>query len=402
MWRKATPVGGCTPGWSTVGARVARGTGGATLGPCPPPGPAPFLRALRRSPLPVCHGSPGCARLPPLGPCGGPGRRPPGCSRCRGRSHPESRPAPACSAGRRVRPRAPPRAALRHGGRVKGVAWGTSLLRCSGPVCMRGRGRAHCTPAAQVPRACCPRQAPGYLKVGVRARILLWGVSFAASESQLPDDLVHRVQRQRSGACFAWGRGFRHCCVAGPKSRGWGADFPWLPHVLWARWGLSGLAQRAGVGAVVWALGAPPAARVARVTPLRGVLLSPAALLRLPWSATRCCRVCVCGGPALSPRLACPVWAACRGGGGGPSPGGAACHHCEGHLVSGAVHLRAARSPERAAGVPRPVCPGCGWHGRWGPAPAPPRVPLWPGSARCGGGGGASAGGVPFAVVRGV
>ena len=54
------------------------------------------------------------------------------------------------------------------------------------------------------------------------------GVSFAVSQSQHPDDLVHRVQRRRSGACFAWGRGFRHCCVAVPKSRGWAADVPWL------------------------------------------------------------------------------------------------------------------------------------------------------------------------------
>ena len=37
-------------------------------------------------------------------------------------------------------------------------------------------------------------------------------------------------------------------------------------------------------------------------------------------------RVCECGGPALSPWLACPVGAACRGGGGGLSPGGPACH----------------------------------------------------------------------------
>ena len=32
------------------------------------------------------------------------------------------------------------------------------------------------------------------LQVGVRARVLLWGVSFAASESQRPDDLVCCVQ----------------------------------------------------------------------------------------------------------------------------------------------------------------------------------------------------------------
>ena len=41
-------------------------------------------------------------------------------------------------------------------------------------------------------------------------------------------------------------------------------------------------------------------------------------------------RVCGCGGPTLSPWPACPVGAACRVGGGGPSPGGVACHCCGG------------------------------------------------------------------------
>ena len=113
-------------------------------------------------------------------------------------------------------------------------------------------------------------------------------------------------------------------------------------------------------------------------------------------------RVCGCGGPALSPWPACPVGAACRGGGGGPSPGGVARHRCEGRLVSGAVPPPAARPLGRAAGVPRPVCSGYGRCGRGDPAPAPQRLPLRAGVARCGGGGGASPGGVPFAVVRGV
>ena len=42
-----------------------------------------------------------------------------------------------------------------------------------------------------------------FLQVRVRARVLSWGVSVAASESQRPDDLVCCVQRRRSGACFA-------------------------------------------------------------------------------------------------------------------------------------------------------------------------------------------------------
>ena len=88
--------------------------------------------------------------------------------------------------------------------------------------------------------------------------------------------------------------------------------------------------------------------------------------------------------------------------GGGPSPGGAACHRCEGRLVSGAVPAPAARPLGRAAGVPRPVCPGCGRCGCGDPAPAPQRAPLRAGVARRGGHGRASPGGAPSAVVRGV
>ena len=112
-------------------------------------------------------------------------------------------------------------------------------------------------------------------------------------------------------------------------------------------------------------------------------------------------RVCGCGSPTLSPWPACPVGAACRGGGGGPSPGGVACHCCEGRLVSGAVPPPAARPLERAARVPQSVCPGCGRCGRGDPARAPQRVPLRAGVARCGGGGRVFPGGVPSTVVGG-
>ena len=104
-------------------------------------------------------------------------------------------------------------------------------------------------------------------------------------------------------------------------------------------------------------------------------------------------RVCGCGGPTLSPWPACPVGAACRGAGGGPSPGGVARHRSEGRLPSGAVPPPAARPLERAARAPRPVCPGCGRCGRGDPAPAPQRAPVRAGVARCGGGGRASPGG---------
>ena len=83
-------------------------------------------------------------------------------------------------------------------------------------------------------------------------------------------------------------------------------------------------------------------------------------------------------------------------------PRGGAFHRCEGRLVSGAVPPPAARPLEQAAGVPRPVCPGCGRCGRVDPAPAPLRAPLRAGVARCGGGGRASPGGGAFhRVVRG-
>ena len=128
--------------------------------------------------------------------------------------------------------------------------------------------------------------------------------------------------------------------------------------------------------------------------PLGGLLGSATHLL---WA-----QVCGCGGPTLFPWPACPVGAACRGGGGGPSPGGVACHRCEGRLVSGAVPPPAARPLERAAWVPRPVCPGCGPCGRGDAASAPQRAPLRAGVARCGDGGRVSPGRVPSTIVRGV
>ena len=82
-------------------------------------------------------------------------------------------------------------------------------------------------------------------------------------------------------------------------------------------------------------------------------------------------------------------------------PRGGAFHRCEGRLVSGAVPPPAARPLERAARVPRPVCPGCGRCGRVNPAPAPQRAPLRAGVARCGSFGRASPGGVLSSVVRG-
>ena len=105
-----------------------------------------------------------------------------------------------------------------------------------------------------------------------------------------------------------------------------------------------------------------------------------------------------CTGPtacALAGRR-CSLWGWRKG-----VPGGGAFHRCEGRLVSGAVPPPAARPLERAARVPRPVCPGCGRCGRVDPAPAPQRAPLRAGVARCGGGGRASPGGGLFRRCEG-
>ena len=225
MWRRATPVKGCTPGWSTAGAHAARGMPEAPLGPCPPLGPAPFPWVPRRSPPPVLRG-PRCAGPPLLGPCGRPGRRPLGCSRCRAWSHPGS--------NRGQRP------VIRAG---SGVLLGAPAFPGAVAPLPRGAEGGHAARRRRGSRERAPRAGPwNHLQVGVRIRVLRGELHVAASESQRHDDLVRRVGRRRSGACFACSRGLRHCCVAVPKSRGWGADLrwlsraPWLVHVLWAWW----------------------------------------------------------------------------------------------------------------------------------------------------------------------
>ena len=116
-------------------------------------------------------------------------------------------------------------------------------------------------------------------------------------------------------------------------------------------------------------------------------------------SRVRSMRAC---GPSTGPTACalagrrCSLWGWRKG-----VPGGGAFRRCEGRLVSGAVPPPTARPPERAARVPRPVCPGCGRCGRVDPAPAPQRAPMRAGVARCGGGGRASPGGVPSTVVWG-
>ena len=151
----------------------------------------------------------------------------------------------------------------------------------------------------------------------------------------------------------AWGpsTGSTACALAGRRCSLWG----------WQKGVPGGGAFSRCEGRLRSGAPPPPAAR-----PLGGPLGSATHVL---WA-----RVCGCGGPTLSPWPACPVGAACRGGGWGLSPGGLPCHLCEGSLVSGAVSPPAARPLGRAAGFPRPVCPGCSRCGRGDPAPAPQRA----------------------------
>ena len=107
-------------------------------------------------------------------------------------------------------------------------------------------------------------------------------------------------------------------------------------------------------------------------------------------------------GPSTDPTACALAGRRCRLRGWGKNvPGGVAFHHCEGRLVSGVVPPPAIHPLERAARVPRPVCPGCGRCGRGDPAPVPQRAPLRAGVARRGCGGRASPGGVLSTVVRG-
>ena len=188
-----------------------------------------------------------------------------------------------------------------------------------------------------------------------------------------------------------WSRqpGFRDPCVPGAVCAGVGTQHrphsvrPCGPALLALGWrkGVPGGGAFSRCEGRLWS-GAPPPPTA---RPL-GVLLG--SVTQMLWA-----RVCGCGGPTLSPWPACPVGVVWRGGGGGPSPGGLACHRCERRLVSGAIPPLAARPLGRAARVPRPVCPGCGCCARGDPAPAPRRAPLRAGIARCRGGGRASPGG---------
>ena len=127
------------------------------------------------------------------------------------------------------------------------------------------------------------------------------------------------VRRSRSPNCPPTGRavGVRHPHAVGAGVWVWGPNtvcFACMPCggcVPRGWWGAvpGGVACRRCEGRLVSGVVPPPTAR-----PLGGLLGSATHML---WA-----RACGCGGPTLSPSPACPVGAACRGGGGGPSRGG--------------------------------------------------------------------------------
>ena len=348
-------------------------------GAVPPPAARPLGRAAG-VPRPLCPGCGWCRRENP-GPATQRAPLRAGVARCGGGGGASAEGAPFAV--------------------VRGV-WGQALplprlaalwAGCWGPIPMCcGRGCAGEGGGSTVPLACMP--CGGCVPRG------WWG---AVPGGGWPATVVRGVWCQalslpRPPVLWGGRPGFRDPCVPGAASAGVGTRQrphsvrpcgPALRAVGVAEGRPGGGAVRRGEGRLRSGAPPPPAA-----CPLGGLSGSTTHVL---WA-----RVCGCGGPALSPWLACPVGAGAAGVVGGRPRGRVACHRCEGRLVSGAVPPPAASPLGRAARVPRPVCPGCGWCERGDPAPAPQRAPLRAGVARCGGGRRASPGWVPFAVVRGV
>ena len=267
----------------------------------------------------------------------------------------------------------------------RGLGWGGGgggrapcplFVRPGGPVgggslCLVPRSPAFLAGRRGPPPTCCGCRCAG---VGARHCPLglpaLWelraaGVVGGRPRGGWPATIVRGVWCQtlslpQPPALWGGQPGFRDPCVPGAVGAGVGTEHrphsmrpcgPALLAVRVAEGRPQGGAFHCCEGRLMSGASPPPTAR-----PLGGLLGSTTNVL---WA-----RACGCGGPTPSHWPACPVGAACRGGGGGPSPVGLACCCCEGRLVSGAVPPAAARPLGRAAGVPRPVCSGCGRCGR--------------------------------------
>ena len=266
--------------------------------------------------------------------------------------------------------------------------------------------------AARVPRPACPGcgrcgpgdSAPAPQRAPLRAGVARCGCGGGASPGGVPSTVVRGAWCQalslpRPPVLWSGQPGFRVPCVPGAVGAGVGTHH--RPHSV-RPCGLAllavGMAEGPPRGGCFPLLrGAPGVRRCS--SPGR-----PSSGAGSQGSASRVSRVrsVQAWGPSTGPAACvlagrrCSLWGWREG-----VPGGGAFHRCEGRLVSGAVPPLAARPLERAARVPRPVCPGCGRCGRVNPAPAPQRAPLRAGVARCGGGGRASPGGLPSTVVRG-
>ena len=152
---------------------------------------------------------------------------------------------------------------------------------------------------------CVPRQWRGAVPGGAGLPTL-WGASGVRrcpspgcpSSGAGSRGSVSRVSLVR--LVWAWGpsTGPTACALAGPSCALWG----------WREGVPGGGSFRCCEGRLRSGAPPPPAAR-----PLGGLSGSATNVLSA--------RVCGCGGPALSSWLACPVGAASRGSGGGPSPG---------------------------------------------------------------------------------
>ena len=174
--------------------------------------------------------------------------------------------------------------------------WWGAVLGGAGPPALRG--------ASGVRR--CP--SPGHPSSGAGSR-----------------GSATRVSRVRSVRAQGPSTGPTACALAGQLCSLWG----WRKGVPGGG-AFNHCQGRLGSGAVP-----PPTAG-----PLGGLLGSATHVL---WA-----RVCGCGGPTLSPWPACPVGAACRGGGGGLYPGRVACHRCE--RASGVRRCPSPGRPSSGAG----------------------------------------------------
>ena len=261
--------------------------------------------------------------------------------------------------------------------------------------------------AARVPRPVCPGcgrcgrvdPAPAPQRAPLRASVARCGGGGRASPGGVPSTVVsgaccQALSLPRPPVLWSGQPGFRDPCVPGAVDAGvWTQHRPHSVRPCGPALLAVGVAEgrpRGGCLPPLW--GAPGVRRCPSPDRPSSGAGGQGSTTRV--SRVRSMRAC---GPSSGPTACAPAGRRCSLWGWRKGvPGGGAFHRCEGRLVSGAVPPPAARPLERAARVPRPVCPGCGRCGRVDPAPAPQRAPLRAGVAPCGGGGRASPAGGAF------